>query len=221
MLTTLKRSARNVLQDTSLWDSIQHVRDGRMVTSWEKAGRPSPPPHAIKRQILSTYAAKYGVTVLVETGTCIGDMVYAMKDKFEKIYSIELGADLANKATQRFHAYQHIQIICGDSANILPQILSTIHTPCLFWLDGHYSEGFTAKGRVDTPIMEELSAILLHQIKAHVILIDDARCFDGTAGYPKLDELRELVVANGSGYQLSALDDVIRIIPRSSKNSAS
>jgi hypothetical protein len=216
MLRTLKTYTRRLLQDSSIWEVIQHVTDGWKVRSWEKEGKPNPPPHAIKKQILATYVAKYGTDTLIETGTYLGDMIYAMRGNFQQIYSIELSEDLADKAMRRFRPYEHIKIIAGDSGDILPKILGNISAPCSFWLDGHYSGGITAKGRADTPISKEVTAILDHKIKTHIILIDDARCFDGTDGYPTIVELRELVRKNGPGYNLLVEDDVIRIIPKAS-----
>ncbi len=42
----------------------------------------------------------------------------------------------------------------------------------------------TARAEVDTPIMQEMKLIASHQLRNHVILIDDARLFVGTADYP-------------------------------------
>jgi hypothetical protein len=50
----------------------------------------------------------------------------------------------------------------------------------LFWLDGHFCGGVSAHGDKGTPILEELNLILSHRVKEHVILIDDARLFNGT-----------------------------------------
>jgi hypothetical protein len=44
----------------------------------------------------------------------------------------------------------------------------------MFWLDRHYSGGFTAKGEKDCPIIEELDAISNGSHLKHSILIDDA-----------------------------------------------
>ena len=98
--------------------------------------------------------------MLVETGTYVGEMVDAMKDSFEKIYSIELGVELARNAQEKFSAYSHIHIIQGDSGQVLKTLASQIRQPALFWLDGHYSAGITAKGAKDTPVCEELQYIL-------------------------------------------------------------
>ena len=56
--------------------------------------------------------------------------------------------------------------------------------------------------------------ILRHEVKHHVILVDDARCFNGTKGYPTIDELKALITQNGPSYDLSIANDVIQIRPR-------
>jgi hypothetical protein len=60
--------------------------------------------------------------------------------------------------------------------------------------------------------MKEVNAILEHK-QGHVILIDDARCFDGTHDYPTLNELQKLVALKRPDYMFSVLNDVIRIHP--------
>lgn len=179
--------------------------------SWRRAGKPVPPPHVVKRRIVSSYASTFGATTFIETGTYFGDMDYAVKDIFQAIFSIELSEDLRRRAARRFRAYPHIQILQGDSGEVLPNILSNLSGNCLFWLDGHYSGGITEKGGSETPVVKEVETILGHSNKNPVILIDDARCFNGTHDYPTLDELRELVALKRPDYEFSVLNDVIRI----------
>ena len=106
----------------------------------------------------------------------------------------------------------NVDIIQGDSGKVFPAILPQIEEPCLFWLDGHYSAGITAKGQLETPIIEELQAIFNHPEKTnHVILIDDARCFTGENDYPELSELKELVAKNLPNHIWEVKDDIIRI----------
>ena len=57
--------------------------------------------------------------------------------------------------------YQHVYILQGDSTHVLSAILGKISQPCLFWLDAHCSGGQTARGELETPIMWELSCILI------------------------------------------------------------
>ena len=85
--------------------------------------------------------------------------------------------------------------------------------PVLFWLDGHYSGGDTAKGELDTPVSVELDSILESPVKGHVILIDDARCFDATHDCPHLDILLETVRRKNT-YHIEVSADIIRLTPR-------
>lgn len=113
-------------------------------------------------------------------------MIHAVNKKFKKIYSIELNEPLYRKARKRFAKNNHILIIFGDSTVQLKKILPKIDKPCLFWLDAHYSGKGTAKGDLETPIMEEMNLILNHSNLKHIILIDDARLFIGKNDYPSI-----------------------------------
>ena len=54
--------------------------------------------------------------------------------------------------------------------------------------------GSTAKGQVDTPIVQEMKCILNHKMaENHVTLIDDARCFTGENDYPTLETLERII----------------------------
>jgi len=134
-----------------------------------------------------------------------------MKKSFSKIISFELDQTLAAQAQKRFANDNHIQVVQGDSGKLLPDYLATIYEPCLFWLDGHYSGGITAKGTLETPIKNELTAILSHPVNGHVILIDDARCFTGENDYPTLDELKNFVAERKPNHKFSVEHDAIRI----------
>ena len=182
--------------------------------SWEAAGRPMPPPHVVKQAALRHYAEKYGLRIFVETGTYYGDMVEAMKGFFDSIYSIELGRRLYRQAKRRFRGSNHVRILHGDSAKKLPWVVKIIDGPALFWLDGHYSGGSTAKGEKDTPIYEELRHILADRGKRHVVVIDDARCFGMIPAYPTLEELKAFVFSKRNDVEIHVQDDSIRITPK-------
>lgn len=192
---------------------IQRRREERsLIMAWRRSGSPVPPPHLYKQKLLSRYASRYRLNTLVETGTYHGDMIFALRKRFQTILSIELGSELCEQARQRLREYTHVSIIQGDSAKVLPNILDDLKCPALFWLDGHYSAGITALGAKETPISAELDAILQHPLSGHVILIDDARNFDGTHDYPTLDALRQSVLTRAPNADLSVEDDIIRIV---------
>jgi hypothetical protein len=163
--------------------------------------------------VVRDYARRFRTPVLVETGTYLGDMVEAQRRHFERIYSIELGQELAHQAQRRFAAWPHITIIVGDSGDQLAQLLPEIPEACLFWLDGHYSEGTTARGTLVTPVRRELASIMGSRRRHDVVLIDDARLFTGHDDYPMLDELLAWVRRERPEWITAVLDDIIRLCP--------
>jgi hypothetical protein len=186
-------------------------RDRRKRRAWVAAGRPAPAPSAVKRAILREYADRFGLRTLVETGTYRGGTIEALKDRFARIYSVELDDALYARARARFAGMAHVTLLHGDSADVLPALLPRLTGPALFWLDGHYSGPGTAKGRKETPIVEEIRAVLTHPIPGHVILIDDARVFGAWPDYPTLDEFRTLITTDRPGLTFHVEDDIIRI----------
>lgn len=187
------------------------------VQAWERAGRPAPPPHLIKQRAIADHARRFGLTLFVETGTYRGDMVEAMKGTFERLYSIELGQDLYEGARARFQGEARIEIIHGDSAVELGRLMPRIDQPALFWLDGHYSHGITAKGEKETPIHEEIDHILSAPDLGHVILVDDARLFGSGHDYPSLEDLTRFIRGRRPNVEIVVKDDSIRITPRAAR----
>jgi hypothetical protein len=178
-----------------------------------RSGRTIPTPSIVKQQIVKRYAHEYGTRTLIETGTFWGDMVDACSRDFAKIISIELDPDLHESARQRFASRRHIEIHQGDSADLLPDLIVDLSEASLFWLDGHYSEGVTARGASMTPIMDELNSICGMPGDGHVILIDDARLFVGEDDYPTVDEVREFVLSRRPHHEFELELDIMRIFP--------
>lgn len=191
------------------------VRGARELRMWQNSGRPSPPPHIVKEIVVKEYAKNYDIKVFVETGTYFGDMVEAVKRVFDKIFSIELSDEFHIKAKDRFKADNNIELILGDSGRELKWLMSKIDQPALFWLDGHYSAGNTARGLDDTPVCKELEYILGDNYNNHVVLIDDARCFGQDPQYPSIDDLTRFINSKRRGLNISVKYDSIRVEPSS------
>ena len=204
-------SLKNVIKKALPEDVVKFRRDVEARREWERQGRPSPPPHIVKEELIRDYAKTFKTNVLIETGTYLGDMVHAMKKSFSRIVSFELDQQLAVQARERFAADKQVEIVQGDSGKRLGDYLKTINEACLFWLDGHYSGGITAKGNLETPIKNELQSILSHPVAGHVILIDDARCFTGENDYPTVEELQQFVKTHKPELKFAVDTDVIRI----------
>jgi hypothetical protein len=187
-----------------------HWEERRKYNEWKREGCHAPPPHILKKRTIEEYRRKYGCLVFIETGTYLGEMAEAQRKRFKKVVSIELGEDLFQKARERFLKYNNITLYQGDSGAVLPRILREIKEPVIFWLDGHYSQGITARGDKDSPILEELKAIFEAGNYNHVILIDDARLFAGKGDYPTIEELDKFIKANNKYYELEIKDDILR-----------
>jgi len=185
----------------------------KQIAQWEKDGKPFPPPPAVKQQTLQHYAEKYNLQTLVETGTYYGDMVEAMRDGFARIYSVELSRELYEKARERFAGEKHIELIWGDSGVEMGKVMKKLNQPALFWLDGHYSAGETARGNKDTPIYEELGHILNAEETGNVIIIDDARNFGMDPEYPTMEELTDFIRLKRPDLAIAVENDSIRITP--------
>jgi hypothetical protein len=170
------------------------------LTAWEK------------RQHLTEWARRSGVKVFIETGTFQGDTTLALRQVVDRCVTIELDATLHARAQVRFDGEDGIELLFGDSGELLPAVLATLDEPALFWLDGHYSGAGTARAAEDSPILAELATILEHPVRDHIVIVDDARDFVGANGYPTIRRLAKFVESRG--YFIRIRDDLIKIYAR-------
>lgn len=192
-------------RDSFLYGPYKRVSFVGEYVWWRLRGSPRPKvPHLVKQHTLTQFAEQYNLRVLVETGTNLGHMIRAQKDRFREIYSIELDEWLAARARRKFGDRPNIHLYQGDSGELLPQIIPAIREPCLFWLDAHW-------GDISAPIKKELDSIFRHPVRDHVLLIDDARWFDGRSDYLTMDELRDRTAREFPGFVVEVKDDIIRI----------
>jgi len=141
----------------------------------------------LKQSILQ----KYTNEIFVETGTYAGNGIQTALDcGFTKIYSIESDEKFAEMARNRFSKEieeNKVEIIIGDSAQVLPEVLNKIDKPATFWFDAHFeTRGSEHEADINEieivtrcPILFELEALKNHPIKNHKILIDDITVFNG------------------------------------------
>lgn len=172
-------------------------------------------PQDEKRKLILDYAKRYNCKVFVETGTYKGDTLEACRSSFNQLFSIELSPELFRGSKDRFIGIENVHVYEGNSGDLLPEIVKKINEPALFWLDAHYSGGETAQGSEDSPIVKELDFLLNYSAFNNCILIDDARCFNGKSGYPRIHVLREMIEKknkkDATSLDLQVKDDIIRI----------
>jgi hypothetical protein len=204
---------KQFLVRSGLWYPLNLLRWLPEILYWFTSGFRGSAPHPIKIIVIWSYLKQYEIDEFVETGTYQGDTLGYIAKKGIQCTSIELSRQLYEVARKQFNGYKNVKLVQGDSGQKLPELLKKINNPVLFWLDGHYSAGVTACAEKYTPICTELQAILNHSVKEHVILIDDACCFDGTNDYPHIDDLLR-VIRDNSNYSVEISMDIIRLTPR-------
>lgn len=197
---------------TPLYEIILPFVQKKQLKDWHKRGKKPPTPQLIKQQVIKQYASKYSLNTFIETGTYLGSMIDATSDIFDKIYTIELDKTLYKRAKKKFSNLKHINTLQGDSSKVLPNVLKKIAKPALFWLDAHYSEGITAKGKLTTPISAEINSILKHKVKYHIILIDDASLFIGKNSYPTISSLKKSILKKYPKANFKVENNIIHLI---------
>jgi hypothetical protein len=201
------------LRFSRLGRTLRWARSTYQMWGWKRGRRFESPPPPVKVREIVNYAQEFGTRVFVETGAYLGDTIWAVRNHFDQLYSVELDPWLGAHVQARFARLPDVRILIGDSATVLPLVLQDVDESCLFWLDAHYSGGITARGDKPTPVMDELNAIANHFIQEHVVLIDDARLFNGEQGFPTVSELRSSLRGMRPGWHLEIRDDMVRVTP--------
>jgi hypothetical protein len=207
------KAFRRMLQRTpfyGVYKSLGHYPD---YWYWKLRGEPIRSPHLLKQRTVRDYAQRYGLRVLVETGTYYGEMVQAMKGRFTEIHSVEFDPALAQRAKTKFARWPHIHILEGDSQKVVPELLQSLKEPTLFWLDAGYY-GWAGLHGNEQRLTSELDAILRSPISKHVILMDDARGLNGQNGSPTVPELKQRIESEFPGRDFEVKYDILRITPQ-------
>lgn len=188
-------------------------RDNGVLEAWAAAGRPVPPPHPVKQRAVAEYARRFNCKVLVETGTYQGDMIWAQLPNFQRLITIEVAESYWKAAKERFRNRPQVELLLGDSGEVLADICPKFPEPVLFWLDGHCSGGDTGIGAEYSPILRELDHVFGSGVN-HVALIDDARLFLGDGDYPTIAQVEERMRSLRPDYHVEVKDDILRVIPK-------
>jgi predicted O-methyltransferase YrrM len=108
----------------------------------------------------------YDIRTVVETGTYYGDTTHWFSKHFDIVHSIEISDTYYNDCVKRFDVLgiDNIHLYNGNSAELLPSIISNINNRCLYFLDAHWLDQW--------PLLDELKAIAQSKMSP-VILIDD------------------------------------------------
>jgi hypothetical protein len=112
----------------------------------------------------------------IETGTLNGDTIFSVEPYFDKLYTIEF-SEKYNHQTKNKYTGNKIEFILGDSSIVFENLLPKITEKCIFFLDGHWSNGDTGHSAKDCPLEEEIAHINNLFKNEAIIIIDDFRLF--------------------------------------------
>jgi hypothetical protein len=205
----MKALAKKLILRNLKHDVVRRIWQRHELKAWEKKGRAWNPPSLYKQRLVLEYAGIFHPRVFIETGTFLGDMAFAVKDLFDEIYTIEIDPQLHERTSKRFKHRSNIHVMCGDSAELLSDLLPEITKPCLFWLDAHPMVG-GVRAATPCPLRREILSILGSGLKDYVLLIDDARLFTGKGSFPTIAEIEGMVLLKHPGWTFEVAEDIIR-----------
>jgi hypothetical protein len=158
--------------------------------------------------------------ILIETGTFLGETTRkSIELGYKKVYTIELQERLYESSKKNLKDLidaDKVEIIKGDSALVLENIMKKIDEPITILLDAHIDLGnyvpnvsptdYPPDNPVDwCPLYKELEVIKNHHIKNHTIMIDDVRIIgvDGWGESLVLEKIKEQLLSINSDYKIS------------------
>ncbi len=167
--------------------------------------------------VIEEIVSRFGVRTFVETGTFQGTASQWAATMFAQVLTIEMNPKFFSEARSKLEKLPNVEMILGDSAKVLRDLVPEMMEPCVFWLDAH-SGGGNFGNEDYCPLLAELDAIN-QSACPHFFIIDDARAF--VAPVPKPFDWRcwppiDVVIRSLQmkyPYNIAILNDAIIAIP--------
>jgi hypothetical protein len=163
-----------------------------------------------KFRVINSARKITGATTFVESGTFRGDTTNRASRVFGKVYTIELGHELAVQAKNRFRNKNNVVVVEGDATVMLPQVFeNNKFDKAIVFLDGHFSDGVTACGDIPEPAIQELENLAKYRQRISAIVIDDFRTFGVLEGFPSKTQLiaSAETLFGADGYKIAVVMD--------------
>lgn len=118
------------------------------------------------RDEIQRLVSKYGITIVVETGTNRGASTVVLAEMVDTVCTIEIN-EKAAKENRHLDEHPRIFPFIGSSPEILKQILTHVLDGVLFYLDAHWPSYW--------PLRDELKVIAERKMDRSVICIHDCQ----------------------------------------------
>jgi hypothetical protein len=136
-------------------------------------------------------------SIFVESGTFMGETIFAMENLFKKLYTIEINEELYYQTKSKYNGNK-IKFLFGDSSSEMKNILDECNDKVIFFLDAHYSGGNTGNFKITTlytPLQKEIEDINSFCKQECLIIVDDCRDL-GTKDNSNWEHITESVILN-------------------------
>jgi hypothetical protein len=128
------------------------------------------------RELILWMREAYGMDTFIETGTNKAETSMWAAGAFGRVITVEGYEPLYRSAVAQYGSTKNIEFLLGNSPAKLREIIPTLTTPAIFWLDAHWCGTETFGLSAECPVLEEIQIINGSSLP-HVLLVDDARLF--------------------------------------------
>ena len=123
-----------------------------------------------------SYIKTNNIQNFVETGTYKAQTTKMAATLFETVYSTEIDNRLYKDALTTCKDLKNVNLLYGDSLDLLQIITPNVVDGSVFFLDAHVSGADSSWNGTDrVPLMEEINIILSHKLGPSVFILDDVR----------------------------------------------
>jgi hypothetical protein len=128
--------------------------------------------------LASVLQENFRFAAAVETGTYNGESALLLQRLTGKVFTVESDPDLFRRAHKTLEHHPGIQVLHGESPEVLPGILAQLTHGALFWLDAHWFPLVPELNITQCPVLEELEILASWPwIHESCVLVDDAHMF--------------------------------------------
>jgi hypothetical protein len=135
----------------------------------------------------------------IETGTGYGLTAVVAAKLFKRVYTIELLPEVYEQQVGELLTMKNVERLCGDSRDLLKDIVNRLDSPSMFYLDAHYNGMGERRSDIECPLLDELEIIFGKPMRTNCIVIDNVGMFvhphppHRPEEWPKIGEIGELI----------------------------
>jgi len=167
--------------------------------------------YGIHEEIALAMRDKYGLRVLIETGTWHGDTAAWAVGEFDWVITIEVIEEYYRDSATRLAEYSNVTCEYGDSREVLPKLKGL--KSALWWLDAHWTGHEDYKKEYgQCAALDEIAIINSVPNQPQVIMVDDYALFPGMMGITP-QELIDALLNNGQR-RVTIEDDIFYAEPK-------